>query len=170
MASEITGNIDLIVGDDSAELGVVRLTATNSYTGETQIKSNGTLIISRDANLGSDNGLIRLFGNASLATRSTLTLDRNLVIHGGGTRGFAGGLDVLSGTTLSYRGNITGSGSLRKTGGGTLALSAISTYTGGTVVWGGRLEVNRDVALGTPRPIPLSRASVPGISCCWMAH
>ena len=48
-------------------------------------------------------------------------------------------VDVVDGTTLTQIGNITGSGSLIKQGGGTLVLGGTNSYSGGTTVSGGIL-------------------------------
>ena len=47
-------------------------------------------------------------------------------------------------------GSITGPLGLKKQGAGTLTLSGVSTYTGGTVISAGILNVNADPALGGP--------------------
>jgi autotransporter-associated beta strand protein len=50
--------------------------------------------------------------------------------------------------TTTYSGGISGGGSLAKTGAGVLYLTGTSSYSGGTTVNGGTLNVNSDSALG----------------------
>jgi len=73
----------------------------------------------------------------------------------GGTKLTLGGLgrgDMLA-ATISDKGSVSGStatgGSLVKVGAGTLTLSGANTYTGGTVLKEGRIDVGHDSALGT---------------------
>ena len=63
--------------------------------------------------------------------------------------------DTPSGTNLAVNGSISGSGSLAKDGSGTLALDAPNTYTGGTTVNGGMLDLNYGTgsAAGTIRGV-----------------
>jgi autotransporter-associated beta strand protein len=50
--------------------------------------------------------------------------------------------------TLAFAGTISGAGSVTQGGSGTTVLSAINTYTGGTVLNAGTLVVNSVQALG----------------------
>jgi autotransporter-associated beta strand protein len=50
--------------------------------------------------------------------------------------------ETVSGTSLTWNGNISGSGNLNKAGGGTLILAGFSSYTGGTTVSAGTLQGN----------------------------
>ena len=109
-------------------------------------------------------------GNISGGGGLTKTGSGTLILSGannytGGTVVSAG---TLQGSTASLQGDITnnaavvfdqaisgiyagvmsGTGSLTKTGGGTLILSGISTYGGGTTVNGGALSISQDANLG----------------------
>jgi len=130
--------------------GTLTLTGANSYSGGTTVVA-GTLRISADSNLGhaADTptaGNIVLLAGATLATTESFTLDRNRGIAVGPAG--AGTIDVASATTLTYGGAIAnnggGSGGLTKTGGGTLALTGTSCFTGTTTVAAGVLTVNGD--------------------------
>jgi autotransporter-associated beta strand protein len=54
-----------------------------------------------------------------------------------------------SGTTLTFNSPITGGGDIEKTGTGTLILSNVNSYSGGTTVDAGALSVGTDSALGS---------------------
>ena len=59
-----------------------------------------------------------------------------------------GAVDVASGTTLGLTGIVSGDGGLVKQGDGTLALSGVNGYTGGTVVEDGIVQITADANLG----------------------
>lgn len=75
--------------------------------------------------------------------------------HGGGGTVEMGShsLTVQQDFFSGYPGAITGTGSLIKTGSGEIALSGVSTYSGGTFINGGALRISGDWALGTPPKI-----------------
>ncbi len=96
------------------------LTGTNTYSGGTTIES-GTLQIGRYGTAGS------ILGD--------VTNNGSLIFSRGDDTNFAG---VVSGT-----------GMLVKTGEGKLTLTGAHTYTGGTGIAGGTLEIARGASLGT---------------------
>ena len=82
-----------------------------------------------------------------------------LVSGAGGSlnlHGFSGGgitittpeIRVLDGETATIALTITGSAGLEKTGDGTLILSGTNSYSGGTVISGGTLQISADANLG----------------------
>jgi fibronectin-binding autotransporter adhesin len=103
--------------EQSSTGGTLTLTGTNTYTGGTTI-DNGTL------QLGNDNQTGSLIGD--------VTNNGSLIFN--------------PSDDLGYQGVISGSGTLVKSGKGTLTLTGANTYTGGTTVHGGMLEI----ASGTP--------------------
>src|SRR6185437_13129975 len=114
---------DIISGRGSlmqAGTGKLILTGDNTYTGGTTI-SNGTLQIGN-------------FGTAGWITGN---------VRNNGSLVFGRSDDV------TFNGIISGSGSLVKTGDGTLTVTGANTYTGGTTVAGGTLEIVPGAALGT---------------------
>ncbi|WP_210203160.1 autotransporter-associated beta strand repeat-containing protein [Bradyrhizobium sp. AC87j1] len=58
------------------------------------------------------------------------------------------GIDVLAGETATVGVTITGVDGLQKTSDGTLILSGANTYSGGTIVSGGTLQISADNNLG----------------------
>ena len=140
--------------------GKQALEGVNTYTGKTIVRG-GTLRTVADANLGRGDAALEL-DNGTWQTGADLTHERGLLLSGRGT------VDVDAGTTTVEGGAVNGSGALVKQGSGTLilrgvlgnsgglqvakgtlALTAVNTYTGGTTVsQGGTLRINNDAALG----------------------
>lgn len=106
-------------------------------------------------------GLVKLgAGNLVLAgtnsySGGTLIAEGGLVIGNGGTSGSIVGDVVNQGTlsfyrsdTLAFAGQISGSGAVAQIGTGTLILSGANSYSGGTLISGGTLQVAADANLG----------------------
>lgn len=60
-----------------------------------------------------------------------------------------GAFDVASGASLTQQGIVSSSGALTKTGPGSLTLSGVNTYAGGTVIEAGTLRIAQSGNLGT---------------------
>ena len=102
-------------------------------------------------------GTLVLAGDAAAAGGVSLQLG-TLAVGGGGTAGtLTGDVAASAGTTLAfnrsddatYAGGVSGAGSLRKAGAGTLTLTGSSSYTGGTVLAGGAVALGSANALGS---------------------
>lgn len=125
--------------------GTTTLTGANTYTGGTFI-TGGTLRISDETNLGMAPGTfaaghLTLNGaGAILSAAASLTI--NDVTRGITLGANGGGFSADAATVLTIANAISGSGSLTKTGTGTLSLAAANTYTGLTTVSTGTLELN----------------------------
>ncbi|WP_339071788.1 autotransporter outer membrane beta-barrel domain-containing protein [Methylovirgula sp. 4M-Z18] len=110
----------------------------------------GTLAISSDSNLGTNNETLT-FDNTSapsgsaaptLETTANVTTNRNIVLSGTG-----GTLAPDAGTTLTVNGVISGTGGLTQAGSGTTTLTGTNTFTGQTTVDAGTLQVASSGAL-----------------------
>ena len=106
--------------------GTLTLTGANTYTGGTTI-DGGTLQLV-DGVIGSFPGDIT--DNATLA--------------------------LANATAQTFAGIVSGSGELIKTGNGTLTLADANTYTGGTVIDGGTLQVGTAGALSARTAVTLA--------------
>jgi autotransporter-associated beta strand protein len=125
--------------------GTLVLSAANTFSGEATI-SSGTLCAGNANSLqnstvaiNSDNGLafgagVGAFTLGGLAGTGAISLEDSasspVAVNVGG-----------NGASTNFSGPLSGSGSLNKVGGGTLALSATNTYQGATTVSGGTLQL-----------------------------
>lgn len=133
--SVLSGNTQLVKTD----LGTLVLSGTNAYTAGTAI-DGGTVEISADANLGAAGGALSLSGGR-LRNTAAVTSTRAVTLNAAG-----GTLETIGELTLN--GTVGGAGTLTKTGAGTLVLTGTNTYTGGTVINGGTVQVSTNANLG----------------------
>ncbi len=120
--------------------GTLELTGTNTFGGGMTV-TDGTLRVTRDANLGAAAGGLTL-DRGTLATAGAFDTSRTVRLEQFGI------IDVQGGTTLGLNGRVSGNGVLLKQGGGTLALSGANDY-GGTYIDNGVLRIGRDANLGS---------------------
>ena len=126
--------------------GTLTLSGNNSYTG-------GTTVVAGTLRAGSPGG----FPNNTAYTVNGGTLDLNSFNLTMSSINGAGGIVSLGSATLTvnntgtdvYSGLIQGTGSLSKLGPGTLTLSGNNSYSGGTTINAGILEIGADVNLGS---------------------
>ena len=124
--------------------GTLVLGGNNSFSGGTTV-SAGILSIASDANLGGG-GTLALANGTTLKLTANTTIGHNITVAGDPT------FDVATGQTDTIASLIadgTTAGDVEKTGGGTLILTAHNTYTGGTVLRGGTLELGNAQVAGT---------------------
>lgn len=147
LASGISG----IGGLTKTGAGILTLTNANSYTGETTI-SNGTLKLAGAGTLAGATGVSLTGGSAvfDLSTGSSQSVAHLSGVAGSLVALGANTLTLTDNTSQTFSGSLTGSGGgLVKQGTGTLTLSGASTYTGGTALRQGRLNLGNNLALGT---------------------
>jgi autotransporter-associated beta strand protein len=113
--------------------GTQTLSGTNHLTGDMTVTAGNTLTITSGAALGS--GTLNLVGNtttpAILSIKKSTTINNPIVISGDPT------FNVAPGATYTQAGVISNGatpGDIVITGGGTVVLSAVNTYTGQTVI------------------------------------
>ncbi|MBY0322349.1 MAG: autotransporter-associated beta strand repeat-containing protein [Reyranella sp.] len=116
----ISGNISGSGGVQQIGTGTTVLTGTNTYSGATTIES-GTLQIGNGAGTGT-------LGTGAIVNNGTLAFRRL--------------------GTLSVATDISGTGSVRQESGGTTTLSGNNTYSGGTLITSGVLQISADTNLG----------------------
>ncbi|QRF60815.1 autotransporter-associated beta strand repeat-containing protein [Variovorax paradoxus] len=138
IASSLTGAGGLVKDD----LGTLVLDGSNSYSGGTTIKG-GILQIASDANLGAAAGGLALEGT-TLRVTGDIASARTVSLGAGSNR-----FDVDAARTLALNGSVSGAGSLRKIGAGSLRLGAANAYAGGTFVDAGTLTTDVTGALGS---------------------
>lgn len=130
--------------------GTLTLHTNNSYGGATVI-GGGVVVAAQLANSGTNSsigsGSAIVFSNSGGLLRYTggsVTINRGVDLVG------SGGFDISnSATALTLSGSISNSGALVKQGGGTLVLSGSNTYSGGTFVGAGVLQVGAGGVTGT---------------------
>ena len=146
--------------------GILSLTAANTYTGGTVV-SAGTLALSGGGSLLAT-GSMNLSGATSRFDISAAAADGTL----GSLTGVAGSqlalgahnLTVGDATNTTFAGAVTGTGAVIKQGPGTLTLSGVNTYTGGTSINAGTLALSGGGALSANGAVTIAAASALDIS------
>ena len=134
--------------------GKLTLAGNNTFTNSIRITHPGygsarILNFNADAALGHTNNSIRLETSATLqvpaSTNVTLAPSRLLDIQPGRIVTF----DIPSGSSLTWAGPVTNTGTIVKGNSGALNLTGNNTFSGGTFLWGGTLGLSADTGLGT---------------------
>ncbi len=123
--------------------GTLTLAGANTYTGGTTINS-GVVRINSAASLGASTGAATIKTGATLEALNAITTSRNFLISGSATIQADSGVYEIDGTVS----NGASSGTLIKTGAGTLTLTAVNGYTGGTTINSGVVQINSAASLG----------------------
>ncbi|ASV83763.1 outer membrane autotransporter barrel domain protein [Ochrobactrum quorumnocens] len=114
--------------------GTLVLNGTNTYAGGSAI-NGGTVQIASDASLGAASGPLSIDAG-TLHSTSNISMNRTTTIGAGNAT-----IQTDAGTTLTQQGNIAGAGAITKTGDGALVLTGAGTYTGGTTIASGLLQL-----------------------------
>jgi fibronectin-binding autotransporter adhesin len=114
--------------------GTLTLGGANGYLGNTTI-NGGTVVVSNDGNLGaSTSGITLNAGTLEIATGFT-TLRAISLGNSAST------FQVDAGQTFTVNFAMSGTGTLNKTGAGTMVLGAVNLFNGGTNVTAGTLQL-----------------------------
>ena len=122
--------------------GTLTLGASNSYTGGTTI-TGGLVNFSALASFGTGNVTLN-GGGVQWASASSADISSRLTALGAG-----GGTFDTNGNAVTLATAITGGGGLTKVGSGTLNLTASNTYTGGTIISAGTVQVGNGATSGS---------------------
>jgi autotransporter-associated beta strand protein len=130
--------------------GTLTLGAANTFTGDLYL-NGGTLRVTNNQALGAEPAAGSSLYAAHLAGGTTL---QAAVSSTGSNRRieFVSGtatLDVLNGFSQQRDGILYGTGGFTKAGAGTLILTGANTYSGGTTINAGTLQVNNTSGSGT---------------------
>ena len=168
-SANVTGSLAGTVGANKTPAGTVTFTGgnANTYTGLTTV-SAGSLVLNRDNNVDALAGdvLVNGTGTLSISKVDQIKNTANVEVATGGTLAMSGNAETVNGMKLTG-GAITGSGAnsfltsttafdfqsgsstavltgtagLTKTTGGTVLLGRASTYSGGTTLTDGTLQI-----------------------------
>lgn len=137
--------------------GTTSLTGVNTYTGPT-VLAGGALNVNADSALGAiasittfSGGTLQFGGNIALSA------SRSMAINSGAT----GFFDTL-GNSATVASTITGGGTLAKVDSGALYLTGSSSFTGGTILSAGTLNIASDAALGAVPGSPATNLTMAG--------
>jgi outer membrane autotransporter protein len=146
--SAFSGNIIGVGTLIKAGAGTLTLSGTNTYMGGTTV-SGGVLSVSSDTNLGAASGGITLAGGELLTTTDGFSTARAIDVRPNG------GLNTLAaatGTTATYSGVLSDTGALvvgDSSNAGTVVLTGNNSYSGGTTIVGGILQIGNGGTTGS---------------------
>jgi autotransporter-associated beta strand protein len=121
--------------------GTLTLTGANTYTGGTFVNA-GALVAGNAGALGTR--AVSLADGVRLGFAGPMTFTNSIAFAG------AGGASLDTGASnVTLSGVVSGGGALTKIGAGTLTLAGLNTYTGGTALDAGTLEIANAQALGS---------------------
>ncbi|WP_424630389.1 autotransporter domain-containing protein [Bradyrhizobium sp. SYSU BS000235] len=147
------GSIDAILAGSGAleknGTGTVTLSGDNAYTGGTTI-NDGTLQLASAGTLGANSSTTTVAGGTLDLGGTAQTQNGGVTLTSGsitnGTLSSSGLFDVRAGSIDAI---LAGSGALEKNGTGTVTLSGANTYTGGTTINAGTLQLGNSTGVGS---------------------
>lgn len=127
-------------GGVTVNSGTLTMTGSNTYTGGTRL-AGGVLRVNGDESLGAAGETVT-FSGGTLNILGTTTSSRGMILNSAGIFSISGGAEA----TLD--GVISGTGELRKQFNGRLILGGSNTYSGGTRITGGTVQIAGNDNLG----------------------
>ena len=124
--------------------GTLRLSGVNTFAGGVHVANNSTLRVENNAALGT--GTLTVAGALKLDLANELgvtTVKNNISLGNSLTANINSGTTTLSGAITE-----TASSQFTKTGAGTLILSGVNAYTGGTIISQGTLQGDSSSLVG----------------------
>ncbi|MFZ9201127.1 MAG: beta strand repeat-containing protein [Opitutales bacterium] len=148
----LTGDTAQLVKEGT---GTLTLGGANTFGGGVHL-DGGTLAVASDGALGASNGVVSLGAGTTLRATGSFTLaaTRAVTLEGNAT------ISADSAATLTYDGSIGGAYGLTKAGNGTLSLGGVNTYTGGTTVSAGTLQLTASNALAASGALTVSNGTL----------
>ncbi len=147
IADTLGGGIDAQItgGLTKSGPGTLVFTGNNSYTGGTTL-TGGTLSVASNSHLGDASSSLTFNGGMLQVTGTTFTSTTRPITWGVN----GGGFDIAaSGNTFTVSQAIGGTGGFTKSGPGTLVLTGNNTYTGGTTISSGFLQIGNGGTTGS---------------------
>ena len=146
LSTEVSGVISGLGGSlVKVGTGTLTLSGANIYSGGTTF-IGGTVSVGADANLGAAAGALTFNGGTLQITGTTYNSTARTINWGAA----GGGFDIAgAANTFTVNQALTGTGSLSKTGAGTLILIGANSYTGGTTISAGTLQLGNGGASGS---------------------
>jgi autotransporter-associated beta strand protein len=159
-----SGNISGAGGLTDTSTGTLTLSGNNSYSGNTTLSANGVLSLGSATALGTgtlvlNTGSVQASGGA-VSVANPVTINSTITFAGTSNLTFTGAVTLtgsrtlivsITGTTITFAGGLgqTTTAALTKSGTGVLALPVADSYTGGTILTNGTLQVGDPGALST---------------------
>ncbi|MFD0895876.1 autotransporter-associated beta strand repeat-containing protein [Luteolibacter ambystomatis] len=139
----------LTITQGTVNAGGVQLGISGSTATQTVNVNGGRLNVGAGGitSIGTGTRAINL-GAGTVGARADWSSTLAMALTGGATINTLDASDNATARTVTLSGVLSGSGSLTKSGAGTLLLSATNTYTGTTTVGGGILTVNGSLSTG----------------------
>ena len=147
------GTVDLAPVDQNGNA------VANTFTGGITVES-GTLAVASDAALGTG-GTLALDAGTTFDLTGAGTISHAITIAGDPTFEVDSGTSSVSSTITDATGGAP-AGEVEKTGAGTLVLSGANTYSGGTALAGGTLDLDAATTLAVNGTTILSGAAGTG--------